>query len=729
MTIRTLKINAVQPVEQSVNHVFCVDTSGSMYDSLPKMRQHLKNNLSLLVKPSDTVSMIYFSSKNTYGVIFEGQKINDVNDLKALHGAVDRFLKPMCLTGFVEPIQESMNIIKRLGNNGNLNSFIFLTDGYDNQWSKDTIIKNCLELPKYFNGIAFLEYGWYCNRALLTEMAEVSGGMLIFSEDYKDYEVNIEKILQNKSVKKKPVDIGKDSDSALYIENGELIVVKSVDGVVSIPENVDELFVLGADSDVSGLTDTEKYIGLYMAITKMNSSRAWTILKSLGDVSLIKAYANCFSKQEYSKVKDMIKECVINESSRFAEGIDYNLVPKEDAYTVLDLLNDLVSGDNYLHVNHESFQYSRIGAKSVQKDLVNVEELNILKEQLANAKDINEIKELALKISEFEGWNPYFKENEKEGGEPILNLVFNESRPNVSLQITKHGVIDLPEDKVVEFNLPKSFPTHIYRNFTIIKDGILNVKILPVSLDVETFNKFVSNGVLSGEYKANEIYFISLREIPLINRKMVGEVFAKEFFTSHLELQEMKAKQKVFKFYKEEISPKKQVKITETYGESAAEWLSSIGIKDYGFAPKVTKEKSGDFYYSKELDVKFAGLSSLPAVNAVVKKMNEGKKLNLADNLMISAIKQYKDFVESPAIVNCSIKNQLIENWLNAETQDTIKKVRSLQNKLNRLLYSVVVGQTWFKEFSSLEENSMTVDFKGQSVSCQAILEEKEIEI
>lgn len=128
-----LEIEAIKPVEQSVNHVFAVDVSGSMYDVLPKMRSHIKSKLALLVKPKDTVSIIYFSSKSQYGVVFEGEVISGLQDLSKLHQSIDKYLQTLGLTGFVEPIQEAMDIANRLSGNGNMNSFIFMTDGYDNQ--------------------------------------------------------------------------------------------------------------------------------------------------------------------------------------------------------------------------------------------------------------------------------------------------------------------------------------------------------------------------------------------------------------------------------------------------------------------------------------------------------------------------------------------------------------------------------------------------------------------
>lgn len=730
MTNFKLKVGSVKPVDQSVNHIFAVDVSGSMYDVLPKMRNHIKSRLALLVKPQDTVSIIYFSSKNEYGVVFEGQVINDLKDLSNLHQAVDKFLQTLSLTGFVEPLQEAIDISNRLKNNGNINSFIFMTDGYDNQWSKNEIIKKSALLPDYFDSISFIEYGWYCNRALLAEMAQVSGGSHIFSEDYQQYEPAIERLLQNKTVKRKPVEI-KES-FACYLDNNEIILTDAKNGVVNIPEDIDTLFTMPSDDNykqsITSMDDETKYVNLYVAVHKMKTDLSWALLKSLGDVKLIKLFSNCFSKQEYTTFKEAVKDCVFNPAQRFVEGIDHNMVPKEDAYTVLDALKDLMNGENFLLTNHEKFSYNRIGASIVQKNEGD-EQVIKLKESLAQLTDVQEIKKIAAEIANISSWSPFFKEIVSEAGEPIRNLVFNENRPNVSIKVIKNGYVEIPSEKATELKIPNQINTHVFRTYTIIKDGILNMKVLPVHLDEVTFNRLKEEKVVDGSYDKENVYLLDLSKLPLINRNMVKSISAEEFFTSNLELEQLKAKQKVFKQYLQQVSPQKQEQLSGLYGEQAALWLESIGIKDYGFSPKISFEKSGDFYYSKELNVKIAGLSALPSVKAVQDKVAKGSKLTLADTLMIEAIKEYDSFVNSSHVQNSAAKESLIKTWLEAETKAIIEKVRDLQYSLNQTLYSIIVGQSWFKEFASLDENTLMIDFNKQQVSVKAILEEKEIAI
>jgi hypothetical protein len=108
--------------------------------------------------------------------------------------------------------------------------------------------------------------------------------------------------------------------------------------------------------------------------------------------------------------------------------------------------------------------------------------------------------------------------------------------------------------------------------------------------------------------------------------------------------------------------------------------LDSIGLRSYGFTPPSSVKKSGDFYIAKELNIKIAGASSLPSIDAVEKKVSENKKLNLADMM----IKYYID----------EVKNHIDDkSYLKEITNITLKEVRTLQNKLNRTLYSIILGK------------------------------------
>lgn len=158
-------------VSVATNHILFVDVSGSMSWDLPNMRTHMKNKLSSLVKEGDTITIGYFSGRNQFGVLVEEVEIATLQDLTSIHQAIDRFLKPICLTGFKEPLQETKRVIQRIKGNrpDSAFSFFFLTDGHDNQWSEREILQACEELEADVVSATIVEYGYYCNHNLLVK--------------------------------------------------------------------------------------------------------------------------------------------------------------------------------------------------------------------------------------------------------------------------------------------------------------------------------------------------------------------------------------------------------------------------------------------------------------------------------------------------------------------------------------------------------------------------------
>ena len=129
--MQVLKLNAAEPIMTPVNHVFVVDVSYSMVHALPKIRSHLKAKLTSIVKPTDTVSIIYFSDTGKCGVVDTGVSVTDQQSFVSLCGKIDKFLHPIGCTSFVPPLKLAVDTVNSL-NNGKMNSLIFETDGYDN---------------------------------------------------------------------------------------------------------------------------------------------------------------------------------------------------------------------------------------------------------------------------------------------------------------------------------------------------------------------------------------------------------------------------------------------------------------------------------------------------------------------------------------------------------------------------------------------------------------------
>ncbi len=151
------------------------------------------------------------------------------------------------------------------------------------------------------------------------------------------------------------------------------------------------------------------------------------------------------------------------------------------------------------------------------------------------------------------------------------------------------------------------------------------------------------------------------------------------------------------------------------YGEESAAWLKAQGFTDYsGFNPPSVQAESTDFYMAKELLVSIKGLSSFPALKEVRSKIASGGKLTASVALMAGPLKEVE-----------ALEPQAIEE--KAEAQRAL--TRKLICDLAQIKFAVTVGQVWFKEFSSLDENTMSLVVDGVPIDCKVEQKEKKITI
>lgn len=770
--VRQLVPVAAKPkvVDLPVNHIVVIDCSGSMYDALPRIRQHLKNKLPMLLREKDTISIIWFSGRNEYGVLVENVEVKSLTDFSSLNGAIDRWLRAVGLTGFKQPLEEVGGVLNRIAKTGStsLNSLFFMSDGYDNQWSQKEILKAVSELQTRLSSAVFVEYGYYCNRPLMTAMAEQAGGTLIFSEDFPRYEPVLENALSKRlgGAKKVEIDLDAVPEHGLIfgMVGGDLLTFALQNGKVLVPENVGSLFYLSKSSLTDGgslealckaaaLGNPDEVVSaMYGAIAlcaqRMKADSVFALLKVLGDAALITQFANCFGKQKYSDFQEVATKCAFGAGKLFADGYNPKLVPPDDAFTVIDLLKLLTEEDgNTFHPDHELFEYARIGRATVDAGSVLTEDeqkqVTALTEQMKGKKkpaDIKAIQEQINAILDKKTDALKFTADPAPRGYSVSNLTLNEERPNVSALVKKTGTVDLSSRLTPELRaagVPEKFPTVIHRNYNIIRDGIINNNILPASLEIKTFDKLVGEGVIPAgtAYDPDQTYMLDLRALPIINRKMVAEVSAERLFELSYELLKLKGDQKVYNDYLKKNFPKTSTGFAAKYGEAAAKWLAEQGLTEYnGFSPKVVKADATDFYMGKEIKVSLKGLSSLPTLKDLAERLDAMKKdktksLTPAMKLMAGAYKDVQDFLDSAIYKQNEDKNALFETWLKNKAKAATSRVRELMYALAQIKFSVVVGQVWFKEFSSLDENSMSLKFDGHEFDCKVELKEIEVKI
>lgn len=749
------------PLTPPVNHVAVLDCSGSMYGDLPRIREQLKGRLPKLLKEKDTISIVWFSGRGQFGTLIEGEPVATLADLKDVNAQIDRWIKAIGLTGFKEPLEEVSKLVTRVGKKtpGSVFSLFFMSDGCDNQWSRAEILKAVDTAAGGLASAAFVEYGYYADRPLLTAMAEKAGGQLIFAQDFDTYAPTFESVLQKKLTGAPKIEVKIAGDTiggfAYAMSNGDLTTYSVEKGVAHVPEDTASVWYLSPNS-VGDLKSTNPhevhhaaaYAALSLFSVRMQPQVVFPILKALGDVAFIEQFGSCFGKQKYSEFMDAAKTAAFDEKARFKKGFDPNKVPPDDAFTVLDLLRLLAADDeNKLLLDDPAFKYSRIGRGRVDASEVltseDQAEIAKLTEEMSKTKDPKKVKELADKVAAVTaGKGPGLKfsaKDAKDTGYGLASLTFNEERPNVSVLVRKEGTVDISSrvaSAPAGSKLPQNFETFIFRNYTIIKDGLVNVEKLPVKVSDATWKKLcpligeeaLESAIGPKGGTAPDTLIINLKALPVINRKMVQSVSAKALFELEYELCKARAAQKVYNTYKKDHFPKKSEGFEVLYGKDASTWLKEQGFTDYsGFSPKSVQAEATDFYMGKELHVSLKGLSSLPSLKEVKEKMAKNAKLTPSATLMKPYVDEVEGFLASDIYKKAADQPKVFEAWLDGQQKAATKKVRGLLFDMAQIKFSVVVGQVWFTEFKSLDENTLKVTVDG--VDLEGKVEMKEVEI
>jgi len=482
------------------------------------------------------------------------------------------------------------------------------------------------------------------------------------------------------------------------------------------------------------------YAAASLFSTRMKPEVVYPILKALGDVALIERMGSCYGKQKYSEFMDLAKTAAFDATKRLTDGYDPSKVPADDAFTVLDLLQILATEDgNEVLLNHPEFKYQRIGRGRVDAsaNLTADEQAEIdkLTAEMGKTKDAKKIGELASKIAAVTaGKQDALKfvetSTDPSKGYAVHNLTYNEEKPNISILIRKEGTVDVSSRlKDGEHpKVPRTFPTFVYRNYAIVKDGLVNVSKLPVKISDATFTKLRDAGVVDGDHNQGT-YVLDLGALPIINRKMVKACSAKSLFEMEWALTKARAAQKVYNTVKKEKFPSKSVGFEIHYGAEAAAWLKEQGFTDYsGFGPKQVQAEAKDFYMAKELSISIKGFSSIPSLNEFKKQAAKGK-LTASAGLMAPAFKEVEDFLASKVYTSAKNQDKLFETWLDGQFKATQAEVRKLIGEMARTRFSIVVGQTWPSEFKSIDECQLNITVDGVALACTLVTKEVKVDL
>lgn len=703
---------------EKTNHVVCIDCSGSMCEDLPLIRRQLKNKLTQIVQIGDTVSLVWFSGKGESGCLAEFVEVNGVAELGRLNTAIDRWLNPVGMTGFVEPLHEVLKLCMEKSDGAY--SLFFMTDGCDNQSDVCDIMGVCGDLRDVVSNATFVEYGYCCDHDLLTKMADEIGGKVVFASGFDEYNPLFEGTFSEKSGRKVKVCVGEPKFGLVFAptETGA-VSYKVVDGHVCVPETAGCVYAF-ADGDWD--EDEADFPALYQGLALLAGRREGKFVREaltrIGDKRMFGLYANCFGKQAlYSFQKEMVA-AGNDEKKRFAEGKSQDLRVDVNAYTVVDFLSDV--SDCGCKVDLSSLKYNRIGRKTEIDTRLSEEERTELADAIANAgnsEELADVMERARAIRASKGLK--FKQDSEVV--PVGGITWNSSRANASLLFKIDGTVDLGD--CAPSGVPSEFKTHVYRNYAVVKDGIVNIDVFPLIPTKEVHAKLSAAGLVKESFEEGRVYEVVLKGLPIVNESMVGNVSAAEFAASQFELFRRSADKKVCKaFLEKTVGETRSAGIEERYGAEAAGLLASIGLTDSGFSPKTVQSEPTDCYTACEMTAKFKGFSTIPSYNALVKKLMSGKSLTPAERLLKP---KYDECLANEAAMD---RDGFVK-WLCGEIEAAEADIAKENRKLVAARFSVIVGQTWFSEFHDTENCKYDFKYEGGNVEVTFSLSDTEVKI
>lgn len=658
----------------ATNYVVCVDVSGSMFSVLRQLRESLKNKLSAIIEPADTLSIIWFSGKGEAGFVFEDYRITSPQSLEQAKKGIDRYLTAQCLTAFDRPIELACTKV----NPAMSNSFVFLSDGWSNDCPKANVLKAAAGLS-IFDSTTFVEMGLYCDTKLLTELAELTGGVLTNANGFVNIELKIIKSL--KSVIEQRLPILAKSESVICFDGDSISICPvGVEGIAWVSSKA--LFV----SDWKASDIFEKVMVAYAAAIQNNWELVEEMVFAVGDALLVETLGAAYSKVKIEEFKTSLLNALTGKNPIIPQD---GLTINSNRFCVLDLL-ELLSNTEDCYFYPALLNYQRIGVAKTNK----VAEVTKAGLEAANFLGI----EAPIKLPHFVATNPNI-------GVSLSKLNFNVERANVSILATTEGrVVDLPENsfRVTEWE------TKIHRNYTIIKDGNTNISFLPVTIPLNVLQKIPLEAIVGTE---DNVTYIDLRKLPVVNRKRITALNSVDAVKVAFGRLKVQAALKVLKYFDKATTEVKGI------DSELAEFLKENGITEQGYSPKTVINPSGDFYIAPSLKFKFTGASSLPSVEKVIEKqtkiaeavLNNAKKiptLNLAEELMVNAL----------TVVGAVKAEDISQFRVNVN-----KQKRDLDTQLALITNTLILSRKWFTDKQDFEDNVVEI---SPLISCKIVLED-----
>ena len=726
----------------AIHYINILDRSGSMYRDIDDVIDQAQALFSQ-IRTQDFWSLIWFSSPGDFKVLLKGAQYSP-----KLGELLDTIRSVRGTTCFSDPIKETERTIDELSTIADNVVVTLFTDGCPVVTDVKAEMTLCQSLVTgmkkkiiAFNTIGF---GNYYNREFMQSMSSCSEqGRYVHISNIREFEpVYRETAERARDMTNCPLTLKAAGAQILY-QSGKTVLLKEevleLDHV-DLEDNRITVFVSDGKNSASilrvgesshgvqlhgnGFSDIKErgidgvvfkdekcaplapeviyaYASALYANKKTKRARE-IVVRNMGDKRLADAITSSFTYAEMGSTSRMFEEAIVDEDARQINSCDASYIPAPDATCVMELLGVLAdSQSKYVPFAYRSSDSGLNEAQKSARELLTP--YKRVREKVVDTQDI-------------------FHSTPEEVQAFCTDIVYAEDRPNVSLRFTIPGTATLNARAASRVGLPEEYPVKRYQVHTFIKDGNLNVPHAEFVLDTTAYNYMVIRDVPHTVINKGEgRVIIHFEKMPVINENMMNDAMLNlsALATATKKMLENEAAQKVLRERIKSLHEKVGVsaEMTEDFAalnEDQIQVLIDHGIDKRSVYGGISKERierteSSDFYMVREISLYPTGISSLPTVASVVKKMEDGKKLTPREDVIASAL-EVTEVAES--IFNETALEARME-LLNKMLDSCKSRLTRYRNELSRFKIAMCLNAD-FDSLSGLDFNDNGVaEFDG----------------
>jgi hypothetical protein len=705
-----------------IHHVEDIDRSGSMYSYINRLIDNVQKTIEVSGE-KDIFTIGWFSGPNEYAFPIKGAAKHD-----RLNILLDSLRNTLNTTCFSDSFNELGKVLIELKAFNLPVSITLFTDGNPVvPWSENEEkrrIYESIEKIKSILGdklvaINTIGYGYDYNKELLVDISSMSQyGTFTHSNVIDQYleifRLNHEKVKGNISDQ---VDINVNGKIVYLTRKFSKYIYSMATNTLhldSIDREKNQFFILLNHCQNSFTLNGEKYkiydidtIAQDSTINNFLYSMVYNLYyngkyldslnilsENLRDKYLVDSHFSSFTFDERAEHVKKLKYALLNTKDRLQEGecsLDY--VPKKDALCVMDVLNTLKNIEAlWLPFDKAGEEYKRIGV---------------------HVKDTFDM----------------FVSDNVEIRSSFEDMVFNKEKLNMSLRVVIPGHVKLNPKQAKKVGLETEFKCRKFRNFTLIKNGNLNIQKLVCfipEVDKDKITETIKIDSIDGikiEDKSYVKVVIDLSILPVINQlyaekaSNIDNIFDNVFNTLTYECE-----QKIVNYYLSLRTDVPHLQKTGAFKELTIDQIELL--KEHGIDKNSNysgiggeEQKTGDSYVTRELDFYIAGFSSLPALKDIEKRIYEGKNLTPSMEMLNGEWNHFRDKAEK-INVDLDSNTKFVKEWLDKELKTIKITLNKLRSQLAIWKMAIVLTGNWFK-LEVDDKNNYYYEKNGHKMICR----------